>query len=174
MSKSSRSFKDQDYWHKLTPQQRAWLKRFNSEYYDGRGVTLKPKKGQLHRDPEQIKTINRDKKKRDRDVFNTITMGHTYDSIIEGLRENEVLIEAINNDTSYIDTQIADLLEKHDLRTVFYKLLEPLTNKAITTQQTEIIKSVIAASIITARVIATKRSLVKRIRRNINKVKNAK
>lgn len=39
--------KDQDYWDKLSKEERDWLRRFNSEYYDG-GFTNK--KATIHPD----------------------------------------------------------------------------------------------------------------------------
>ena len=59
---------DQDYWDKLTKEEKEWLNRFNGEYYYGK-LDRQDKENNLHQDKEHHRECARRRHAIKRDIY---------------------------------------------------------------------------------------------------------
>lgn len=70
---------DMDYWHKLSEEDKAWLKKFNSEYYYGYFNTkdFARRKPNVHKTKGQRKRARKEVKDRSKDLWMRSKKGGT-------------------------------------------------------------------------------------------------
>lgn len=80
MKRLGKQFKDQDYFKKLSPEERAWLSKFNREYYDG-DFSKSGGGDALHKTKEQKRDCYNRNNAMNRDVSNREELKTPLDSL---------------------------------------------------------------------------------------------